>query len=220
VHAKRYGGAAAAEAEALNGSLNMKNEDLRICFIGDSFVNGTNDPECLGWTGRVAASTRRKGYNLTSYNLGIRREASNDIAQRWLHEARLRLPDGCKPFVVFSFGVNDTTLEGGKVRIAEAQSVENTHQILSTAKQLYSVLLIGPPPIADTNQNVRISRLSDLLSAVAADERVPYLPIFKPLRQDAVWMTEVSADDGAHPRAEGYTRLAALVEAWSQWWFR
>jgi lysophospholipase L1-like esterase len=117
----------AAEAEALNGSLNMKNEDLRICFIGDSFVNGTNDPECLGWTGRVAASAQRKGYNLTSYNLGIRRETSNDIAQRWLHEARLRLPDGCKPFVVFSFGVNDTTLESGKVRIAEAQSVENPH---------------------------------------------------------------------------------------------
>ena len=25
---------------------------MRICFFGDSFVNGTGDDECLGWVGR------------------------------------------------------------------------------------------------------------------------------------------------------------------------
>jgi acyl-CoA thioesterase-1 len=197
----------------------MRYEDLRLCFIGDSFVNGTNDPECLGWTGRVAASARRKGHHLTYYNLGIRRDTSRDIANRWLHEARLRLPDGCTPLVVFSFGTNDTTLEDGHVRVPEAQSIANTQQILRAATQRYAVLLIGPPPIAGVDQNTRIGRLSDILSAVAADEGVPFLSVFEPLRQDAVWMAEVSADDGAHPRAEGYRRLAALVEAWPQWWF-
>jgi hypothetical protein len=24
--------------------------EIRICFVGDSFVNGTGDPQCLGWT--------------------------------------------------------------------------------------------------------------------------------------------------------------------------
>jgi hypothetical protein len=28
-------------------------KEIRICFIGESFVNGTGDPEFLGWTGRV-----------------------------------------------------------------------------------------------------------------------------------------------------------------------
>ena len=106
------------------------------------------------------------------------------------------------------------------MRVSEAQSVGNARDILSAAKQLYAVLLIGPPPIADAEQNARIGRLSDLLGAVAAEEQVPFLSVFEQLRQDAIWMSEVSTDDGAHPRAGGYTRLAALVEVWEQWWFR
>lgn len=61
----------------------MRDEDLRICFVGDSYVNGTSDPDCLGWAGRVAVVARRKGYNFTYYNLGVRRETSTDIAKRW-----------------------------------------------------------------------------------------------------------------------------------------
>ncbi|WP_205762521.1 hypothetical protein [Magnetospirillum aberrantis] len=34
--------------------------DMRICFLGDSFFNGTNAPTCLGWTGRVCALARRR----------------------------------------------------------------------------------------------------------------------------------------------------------------
>jgi lysophospholipase L1-like esterase len=197
----------------------MRNEDIRVCFIGDSFINGTNDPECLGWTGRVTASARRKGYNLTSYNLGVRRETSSDIAHRWLAEAKPRLPGHCKSGIVFLFGVNDTTLEDGRVRVTEARSVENTRQILSAATRLATVLMIGPPPTADAEQNGRIDVLSRRLHLVAEQVAVPFLSVFEPLRQDSVWMSEVSADDGAHPRAEGYARLAALVEGWAHWWF-
>lgn len=32
---------------------------MRICFIGDSFVNGTGDPECLGWAGRICVTARK-----------------------------------------------------------------------------------------------------------------------------------------------------------------
>jgi len=90
----------------------MKNDDLRICFIGDSYVNGISDPEYLGWAGRVSVAARQKGYNLTSYSLGVRRETSSDILKRWHQEVGLRFPSSCKPFVVFSFGANDTTREG------------------------------------------------------------------------------------------------------------
>jgi hypothetical protein len=33
-------------------------------------------------------------------------------------------------------------------------------------------------------------------------------------------MAEVAAQDGPHSGAQGYTRLAELVLAWPQWWFR
>jgi len=198
----------------------VRNDDLRICFIGDSLVNGTNDPQCLGWTGRVAALAWRRGYPLTCYNLGIRRETSSDVAQPWLSEASCRLPDHCRPFLVFSFGVNDTTLENGRTRVAEAQSVENTRQILKAGQERYSVLMVGPPPIGDKDHNQRTEQLSRRMSAVAAQEGVPFLSVFQPLSQDSVWMAEVSADDGAHPRAAGYATLATLVDKWSEWWFR
>lgn len=197
----------------------MKHEDSRICFVGDSYINGTNDPEYLGWVGRVAVAGRRKGYNLTSYNLGVRRETSTDIAKRWRQEVQPRLPNSCQPFVVFSFGTNDTTLENGHLRVNESQSIENARGMLRAAKQISSVVMIGPPPTADGAQNLRTHRLSHLFAEVAATEAVPFLSVFTQLMDDTIWMGEVRAGDGAHPSAAGYAQLAALVEAWPSWWF-
>jgi len=55
---------------------------------------------------------------------------------------------------------------------------------------------------------------------VAENEGVPFLDVFDQLAEDAVWMSEVTGGDGAHPSAAGYARLAALVDAWPAWWFR
>lgn len=198
----------------------MKDQDIRLCFVGDSYVNGTGDPECLGWAGRVSVAARHKGYNLTYYNLGVRRETSADIAKRWRQEVQLRFPMSCQPFVVFSFGANDTTLEDGQRRVSEAQSIDNVRQILRVAKELYSVVMIGPPPMADPDQNRRTGQLSQFFAEVAENEGVPFLSVFDHLMKDEVWMSEVHVGDGAHPSAEGYARMAALVEAWPHWWFR
>ncbi len=48
--------------------------DHRICFIGDSFVQGTGDSESLGWVGRVAAKAQAAGWTMTPYNLSVRRD--------------------------------------------------------------------------------------------------------------------------------------------------
>jgi acyl-CoA thioesterase I len=197
-----------------------KSDDLRICFVGDSYVNGTGDPEYLGWTGRLAVAARRKGYELTYYNLGVRRETSSDIAQRWRQEVQVRFPNTCTPFVVFALGANDTTLETGRLRVMEAQSRENVRSMLCAAQQQYSVVMIGPPPSAEAEQNVMTRRLSGVLAEVAANESVPFLSVFDALATDETWMREVAAGDGAHPGAAGYARLAMLVEAWPAWWFR
>ena len=198
----------------------LKDKDLRICFIGDSYVNGTSDPECLGWAGRVAVAARRKGYSLTYYNLGVRRETSADIAKRWQREVQARFSSSCTPFVVFALGANDTTLEDGQLRVAEARSVETVREMLRTAKQYYAVVMIGPPPSADAEQNLRTRHLSFLFAEVAKSEEVPFLSVFDQLAADTIWMSEVHTGDGAHPDAAGYARLAALVESWPDWWFR
>jgi len=79
---------------------------------------------------------------------------------------------------VFSFGVNDTTLENGKTRVELSNSIENCREILSAAKQLFPVLMVGPPPIADSGQNLRIAHLSKREADVCRELDVPYLDIF------------------------------------------
>ena len=65
--------------------------EWRLCFFGDSMVNGTGDDTCLGWVGRICATARRSGRDLTCYNLGIRRDTSADVLARWQREAETRL---------------------------------------------------------------------------------------------------------------------------------
>ena len=62
--------------------MSVQLQQVRICFFGESFVNGTGDPECLGWTGRICVDANKKGYDITYYNLGVRRETSTDLEKR------------------------------------------------------------------------------------------------------------------------------------------
>ncbi len=64
---------------------------IRACAVGDSFVAGAGDPECLGWIGRLMAEARAEGRDITLYNLGIRRDTSADVAVRWQTETARRL---------------------------------------------------------------------------------------------------------------------------------
>ena len=194
----------------------------RICFVGESFVNGTGDPECLGWAGRICVDANRKGYDITYYNLGVRRETSTELKNRWLREVSYRLPKEYDGRVVFCFGVNDTTIENGKTRVDFADSIANAHTILSEAKQLYPILMISPAPVVDEEQNHRISSLSKQFSLVCSEINVPYLDVFSKLEKSNIWLNEAQANDGAHPRDAGYTEFAEIVQNWEGWlnWFK
>lgn len=199
----------------------MALSNVRICFVGDSFVNGTGDSECLGWTGRICSAAIKQGHDVTYYNLGIRRETSTDIAGRWLEEVSRRLPEECDRRIVFSFGVNDTTIENGKPRVELNKSKENTQKILSVAKSLFSVLMVSPPPIVEVEQNSRVKILSQEVAIVCQQLNVPYLDVFTPLSKSEVWLKEVAANDSYHPKAAGYSEYANLVKNWDAWqgWF-
>lgn len=184
-------------------------------------MNGTGDPECLGWTGRVCVDANKKGYDLTYYNLGIRRETSEELKHRWQNEVKLRLPKEDDGRVVFSFGVNDTVIEGGKTRVSLLNSIFNVRQILREAQELYPVIMVGPPPMLDNDQNTRIAELSTYFSRICKELNVPYLDVFPVLKQSTIWFDEIHAFDKAHPRAKGYQAFADIVQNWDNWlkWF-
>ncbi|GAB7191512.1 hypothetical protein NUM3379_22200 [Kineococcus sp. NUM-3379] len=193
--------------------------DERVCFLGDSFVAGVGDPAHLGWAGRLAASASAAGRRLTAYNLGVRRDTSAQVLARWEAECVPRLPGGCAARVVVSFGVNDTTLEDGRPRVEPERSPLHLAALLDgAAARRWPVLVVGPPPVADTAQNGRTAVLDEAFGGVCATRGVPYVPVLGALLADAVWRSQVAADDGAHPAAEGYARLAALVRpVWETW---
>ncbi len=194
--------------------------DHRICFVGDSFVQGAGDPQCLGWAGRVTATARARGYDLSHYNLGIRGDTSSDVLDRWQQECRIRLPSTTQDYLLFSFGVNDTVLENGERRVPVEASVACFRHILSDAQSQYQTAFIGPPPVNDAVQNQRIQELCGNFQSAARTVGVPYLPVYAALQQDTVWMQEVSVGDGSHPGAAGYERLSQLVLGADFWWFK
>ncbi len=195
------------------------NQDLRICFIGDSFVNGTGDETKLGWTGRVCAELERKDplLEITFYNLGIRRDTTEDIRRRVGQEMTARLQGDFDTLVVLSFGVNDTTVEDGQLRVAPEQSLENARAIITHVQQKHMVVMVGPPPIADDDQNTRITELDKAFGVLCDELAVPYLSVAEWLIDDLLWRAEVASNDGAHPRSGGYSLLAEYVLNWDAW---
>jgi lysophospholipase L1-like esterase len=192
--------------------------DTRICFLGDSFTQGTGDETCLGWPGRVCARARRRGHDVTHYNLGIRRETTADILVRWRTEVRPRLMPGVNGRVVFSFGANDATQENGDWRVAPDASQQNARLMISGALTAgYPVLVVGPPPAPETDKTARHAELARRYAEVCKKLNVPFLDILDSIQHVDAWWHEVASGDGIHPGAEGYAALAKLVEEWPAW---
>ncbi len=190
---------------------------LRIAFVGDSFVNGTGDPDALGWVGRAAASAWRRGHDVTVYNLGIRRDTSTDIAARWRTETARRLPPPPTAALVFSFGANDSVIEDGTSRVPLQTTLDNARTILAAAHAIAPTLMLGPLPIDDAAVNANIAELDTALAPLCDQLTIPYLQVFAPMHASGIWRTEARAGDGAHPAAAGYTALANLVDQWPAW---
>ena len=186
---------------------------MRLIAFGDSMVAGAGDPEHLGWVGRTIAGRRE----ITLYNLGVRRETSVDIARRWAAETKVRLVDYEPMRIVFSFGVNDSHLENAAPRVAVAETLKTAQALLTEARALAPVLMVGPPPVVDPGVCARLESLNAALLALCARLQVPFIDVFQPLEAGGLWQAKAAAWDGAHPGAAGYQQMADLVSAHPAW---
>ena len=209
--------------------------DLRICFVGDSYVNGSGDETGLGWTGRLCARRMSRQMRLTGYDLGIRGETTDQIEARWQGECGPRLPAGADNRVVLQFGINDIAVITGQGRRLPAE-VSCTHAaaIVSAVAAAYPVLWVGLPPAnvacspmhpaagmeISFSQDEAIA-LNGLFRDLAAKLDVAYLDIQTPLLADPAYMESLTRGDRMHPDGAGYARIADLVDDWSAWadWF-
>lgn len=195
--------------------------DRRVLFFGDSFVAGTGDPTGLGWVGRIAAASYVAGLPITAYNLGVRRDTTLDVAARWSAEMWARMQDrGPSYGVVFAVGVNDTTEEHGRLRVAPGVAVDTLGRVIDLAQEAgAAVFVIGPPPAGEPAQDERVRELSARFAELARQRGVPFADTIDALCATGVWAGEAAAGDGTHPGAGGYARLAEFVlgAGWIDW---
>lgn len=191
--------------------------DVRLCFIGDSFVAGAGDPEHRGWVGRLLTDPI-PGVVLTGYNLGVRGNTSSEVLARWGQEVLPRLRTAPLGGLVISFGVNDTAPPHRSTH-PTPRSLTHLDQLLIQAGAAgYPTLVVGPPPVADPEHNRRTVALDRAYAGLCAHRGTCYVPVIGDLLHDEVWAREVTQGDGAHPSAAGYTRLADLVRpTWHHW---
>jgi lysophospholipase L1-like esterase len=186
--------------------------DVRVCFFGDSFVAGVGDPKALGWVGRVAARTPpTTGVDLTAYQLGVRGEATEDVAVRMPIESASRFARGDEHRVVVATGIADAHR-----RIDPARSVGALEFGLGSLG--VPALVVGPPPVGDTGLIRRIDAVDQALAEFCERRTITYVATFAPLMRRAAW-NKARAADGIHPDQTGYGLLAYLVlhGGWYEW---
>lgn len=193
--------------------------DVRIRFVGDSYVAGVGDPSHLGWVGRLAAYSHSKGHPLTAYNLGVRSDTSADVLRRFQAECGPRLPNENHAGVVLSFGVNDMALESRGPRVAKDDTTANLRGLLREANSKgWPVMVIGPPAVHDRQHNERIVDLDAALAQECLNHSLPYVSVVRQLQSNEVWQSEIRNGDGAHPADRGYEILATLLRpSWTAW---
>lgn len=193
--------------------------EKRICFIGDSYIQGIGDPEHRGWVGRLLQATHA---DVTAFNLGIRGNTSEDIVGRCWQEVGLRtLPDADNRLVI-SFGSNDMIEEDGKLRVDPVRCLDNLAAILDESRRrAIGPLVVGPPPVIDAGEGHlrRTLKLAGEMAALCRRRQVAFIATTRDLAGDFTWTEEAMAGDGAHPGSGGYQRLTEIILAgsWQEW---
>jgi lysophospholipase L1-like esterase len=174
-----------------------------ICFIGDSLTLGFGDEAALGWPGRIAQTLIKQGKEITSYNIGVRKDTSVKMQHRWRPEVMQRkLPD--TPLkIVFSFGVADVC--NG---VSSEESMTAGVSMLVLAKTMGDVLMVGPTPINDKEKNEEITTLSRMFESMCKRLEIPFIPTCDSMHRSFVYGQALNDGDGVHPTAAGYADLA------------
>ena len=95
------------------------------------------------------------------------------------------------------------TQEHGSLRVSESESAANLAEIVPVARQKFLTSVIGPIPVGDTEQDLRILQLCPIYEKTAAELKVPYLPVANELMTNAVWKQKLQPTTAATPAPEG-----------------
>ena len=182
--------------------------------FGDSVTLGVNDAPAGGWVARLAGKAAEAGLPVppdTFYNMGVRKNSSRMILDRWESEFKARVIDGVPSYLLFCFGTVDMAAPKGFPNVPLGESAANARDILLKAKTYGSVALVSAPPVKDAEHCQRLDALCTAYASICASIDVPFIDIFHPLRKKG-YVRDLA--DGVHPGPVGNELIAAeLIQA-------
>jgi len=211
-------------------SVVRRSQPLKIVALGDSLIYGFGDPEGGGWVERLRRwwmSPDTAGHVV--YNLGVRGDRTQQVAQRleteFRHrgELRNRVPD----LIILSVGVNDSARvarPNGKNYTDFAVFEQQIASLLNTAQQLCPVLFVGMVPVNEAKMpfmdclyynHADQYRYKEATKLACNQRGIPYLDIFdKWMNLSETWRLNRVTHDGLHPNTLGYKDLLEDVLHW------
>jgi acyl-CoA thioesterase-1 len=171
---------------------------LEIVGFGDSLMAGFGLGPGQGFTDRLQAALRGKGYDVTVANAGV----SGDTSSGGLARLDWSVPDGTQ-LVILELGANDM-LRGVSPAITE----KNLDGMLARLKQRkIAVLLAGmraAPNLGADYQNA----FDAIFPRLAEKYGVPLYPFFL---DGVAGQSALQLDDGLHPNAGGVDRMVERI---------
>lgn len=203
---------------------------MRVLVFGDSITQGYWAVE-HGWVDRVRMffdgiqSKDLDGLDEpTVFNLGISADNSTDILARIENEilARTRQTHTVRPVVVIQVGVNDGSTESEEPQVTLSQYAKNLKAIVANVSPIASQLIFVGFASCDETQttpvswgdfyytNQAIKSYEDVMSQIAAEEELSFIPVYDQFKQRADSGENLLAD-GLHPNEAGHELMYELI---------
>ncbi|KGG15347.1 MULTISPECIES: GDSL-type esterase/lipase family protein [unclassified Prochlorococcus] len=212
----------------------MTNTSIRqLIVFGDSTVYGWGDIDGGGWCARLQRYWMQLEDKPTIYQLGIRGDGLEKVAQRWHREWECRgefrraKPTG----LLLSIGLNDTAKVGredGRPQLSKDAFRFGLEELLKKIKKETYVMVMGLTPVDESKMpyanclwysNQDCLSYERLIEECCLELDIPFLPTFQELRKETLY-EEWIMSDGIHLNSQGHQWLFKKVLAWhplSKW---
>lgn len=190
---------------------------MNICIFGDSITWGAKLPFRIGWANLLRNHLEKVSDEFFSvYDLGIDKNTSTDLLQRFVNEAEARKPE----VIIFAIGTNDSSFIKTKDQpITELNTFKNNLKALTdlAKKHTHRIIFVGltkgddritnPLPQSTTGKSydkANITLYSQAIKEVCTNEDLTFIDL------QAI-LTDTDFADGLHPNAAGHEKIFQAV---------